>query len=130
MGVCSKHQRKRRGRIDPYCVAAIALGIYGFGVPAEAQLAGGKVVAGQATISAPSASRTVIQQTSNRAIYTWSSFSIPSGSSVQFIEPGATSIALNRVLGGGASTILAMSYSARNSFSSNWGMLPVLHWRG
>ena len=105
MEVCSKYPRKPRRKIDPYRVAAIALGIYGFGMPAEAQLVGGKVVAGQAAISSPSAAKTVIQQTSNRAIYSWSSFSIPTGSSVQFIEPSATSIALNRVLGGGASVI-------------------------
>ncbi|MGH7088096.1 MAG: filamentous hemagglutinin N-terminal domain-containing protein, partial [Stellaceae bacterium] len=73
--------------------------------PAWAQLAGGKVVVGQATISSPVPGRTVIQQTTGKALYTWQNFSIPSGSAVSFVQPGASSIAMNRVIGGSASVI-------------------------
>jgi trimeric autotransporter adhesin len=98
----------------------VALGIYGFGAPAHAQLTGGKVVAGSATITttklAGSSTATVIKQTTGNAIYTWSSFSIPKGSSVSFLEPGANSIALNRVLGGSASLI----YGSLSSNGQVW----------
>ena len=63
------------------------------------------VVAGRATISAPTQNSTVINQTTQSAIVNWQSFSIGSGSSVQFNQPNAAAITLNRVLGGGLSQI-------------------------
>ena len=82
--------------------AAVAL----CGASARAQLAGGHVVAGQATISQSSATSTLIRQTSPSALITWTGFSIPRGSSVTFEQPSASAIALNRVLGGSPSFLL------------------------
>ncbi|HUZ74273.1 MAG TPA: filamentous hemagglutinin N-terminal domain-containing protein, partial [Stellaceae bacterium] len=82
-------------------LAALALGA-GHG---EAQLVGGHVTGGQATINALSPTSTVINQQSQNASFRWQSFSIPAGSAVAFRQPSTSSIALNTVTGGSASAI-------------------------
>src|SRR5689334_5575640 len=69
------------------------------------QPSGGTVVFGGATIGKPNSTTTLIKQTTNAAIINWQSFSLNSGTSVVFDQPGAAAIALNRVLGGGVSQI-------------------------
>ena len=68
--------------------------------PALAQTlpTGGQVVSGQATIS-QSGNAMTINQSSDRMIANWQSFSIGAGNSVTFNQPGASSVALNRVVG-------------------------------
>src|ERR1700733_7352879 len=66
---------------------------------------GGKVVVGSATITNPNSKETVVDQSSNAALINWNSFSIPTGSSVVFEQPGARSLTVNRVTGANASTI-------------------------
>ncbi|UPT95953.1 filamentous hemagglutinin N-terminal domain-containing protein [Bradyrhizobium barranii subsp. apii] len=75
--------------------------------PALAQTlpTGGQVVSGQATIS-QSGNAMTINQSSDRMIANWQSFSIGAGSSVTFNQPGASSVALNRVVGQDPSKIL------------------------
>ena len=63
------------------------------------------VRSGTATIDLSNASHAVITQQSNKAIIDWRQFSIPSGSTVQFVQPSASSMALNRVTGTQASQI-------------------------
>ncbi|HTZ80825.1 MAG TPA: filamentous hemagglutinin N-terminal domain-containing protein, partial [Stellaceae bacterium] len=82
-------------------VAAVSLG----SKEAAAQLSGLQVSAGQASMTNPSATSTIINQTSNKAILNWQSFSIAAGNSVQFKQPSAGAIALNRVLGANVSNI-------------------------
>ncbi len=65
---------------------------------------GGTVSAGSATIT-QSAAQTTVKQTSNKAVVNWNNFSIGSGSTVRFVQPSASSIALNRVTGSQASVI-------------------------
>ena len=65
---------------------------------------GGTVSAGSAAIT-QSAAQTTIKQTSDKAVVNWSNFSIGSGSTVRFVQPSASSIALNRVTGTQASVI-------------------------
>ncbi len=65
---------------------------------------GGVVSAGSATIT-QSASQTTIKQTSEKAVLNWNNFSIGSGSTVSFVQPSVSSIALNRVTGSQASVI-------------------------
>ncbi len=65
---------------------------------------GGAVSAGAATIS-QSAAQTTIRQSSDKAVINWGNFSIGSGASVRFVQPSASSIALNRVTGTQASVI-------------------------
>jgi len=71
---------------------------------ASAQPAGGTVVAGQAQISSSGAT-TSINQSSAKAIINWQNFSVGAGASVQFNQPNASAITLNRVTGAGASAI-------------------------
>ncbi|MGX4642826.1 MBG domain-containing protein [Massilia sp. SYSU DXS3249] len=65
---------------------------------------GGTVVAGQATISQSGNVMTIDQSTAKAAI-DWLSFSIGQGDTVVFRQPSASSVALNRVVGGTASFI-------------------------
>src|SRR5579885_1525034 len=90
-------------------VAALAGGSKGAAAgssPATSGLSGFNVVSGGATLSTPSPTKSVITQSTGKAIITWSAFSIPKGSTVQFVQPGRSSIALNRVTGGSVSNIL------------------------
>jgi filamentous hemagglutinin family protein len=66
---------------------------------------GAQVVAGQASVSTPSANAMVVNQASDKAVLNWQSFNIGVGQSMQFVQPGAASVALNRVIGNGASSI-------------------------
>jgi filamentous hemagglutinin family protein len=66
---------------------------------------GGQVTAGSGQINTPSNGHMVINQNSNKMVIDWTSYSIGSGNSVQYIQPSADAIALNRVLGGDPSII-------------------------
>src|ERR1019366_1386446 len=66
---------------------------------------GGQVAAGAATISQPNAQTLQINQASQKAILNWNTFSIGAGNTVNFLQPGASSVALNRVLGNNPSEI-------------------------
>ena len=66
---------------------------------------GGSVVSGTASIQNTSATQQVITQGSNKAIINWQGFSIGQGNSVQFVQPGASAVVLNRVVGNDASSI-------------------------
>ncbi len=63
-----------------------------------------KVVYGSATIT-PSGLTTTITQTSNTAIIDWLRFSIGSNEAVNFVQPSASSVVLNRVTGNEKSVI-------------------------
>ncbi|MGH6990169.1 MAG: filamentous hemagglutinin N-terminal domain-containing protein, partial [Stellaceae bacterium] len=66
---------------------------------------GGTVVGGEASIAAHGA-ETLIHQGSAKAVINWNSYSVAPNESVIYQQPGASSIALNRVLGGAPSQIL------------------------
>jgi filamentous hemagglutinin family protein len=72
---------------------------------AMAQPTGPTVRAGQASVATPSTTSTIVTQTSTKAIINWQDFSVAANGSVQFIQPDASSITLNRVVGGSLSTI-------------------------
>ncbi|MFS2033727.1 filamentous hemagglutinin N-terminal domain-containing protein [Polaromonas sp. CT11-55] len=95
------------GRARP-CFAVNLLSaclMLGFGGAALALPTDGVVAAGLATISSTTSATTINQFTAN-AVINWQSFGIAAGQSVQFVQPGANSVALNRVLGADASSIL------------------------
>ncbi|MBL0966846.1 MAG: filamentous hemagglutinin N-terminal domain-containing protein, partial [Blastomonas sp.] len=73
---------------------------------AHANPNGGKVVAGQATINGQGTGRLRIDQASDRVVINWDNFSIDAGEGVDFRQPNARSIALNRVTGPEISQIL------------------------
>ena len=66
---------------------------------------GGVVSAGSASITQAPGQMTITQSTPNVAI-NWQSFGIAAGQSVQFVQPGSGSVALNRVIGADPSAIL------------------------
>ncbi|MDQ6962072.1 MAG: filamentous hemagglutinin N-terminal domain-containing protein, partial [Mariprofundaceae bacterium] len=66
---------------------------------------GVNVVAGNVNINQQAAT-TQIQQLSDKAIINWQSFDISAKELVKFLQPGADSIALNRIIGGNATEIL------------------------
>lgn len=66
---------------------------------------GAELVAGQASISTPTSNSMVVNQATNKAILNWQTFNIGASQSVQFVQPGVTSVALNRVVGNQASSI-------------------------
>jgi len=59
---------------------------------------GGRVTAGAASIGTSGSTLTVNQSTARTAI-DWNSFSIGAGATVNFVQPNASSVALNRVVG-------------------------------
>ncbi|SAK87086.1 filamentous hemagglutinin outer membrane protein [Caballeronia glebae] len=65
---------------------------------ARAEPTGARVVAGSGSVTSTGAN-TTIQQNSGRLAIDWHSFNTRSGESVTFNQPGANSIALNRVVG-------------------------------
>jgi filamentous hemagglutinin family protein len=66
---------------------------------------GGTITHGSGTIGTPSGNTLIITQTSNVMGANWQSFSIGSGSTVQFNQPSSSSIAVNRVTGNDRSEI-------------------------
>ena len=70
-----------------------------------AQPVGGVVSAGNANISTLPGNMTIQQNSQNVAI-NWQSFNINRGESVNFVQPNSSAIALNRVLGSDASSIM------------------------
>ena len=71
----------------------------GFAAPSN-----GAVTTGSGTIT-KSGDTTTISQTSNKLGINWQTFSIGSGETVVFVQPGFSSIALNRVIGSEPSAI-------------------------
>jgi len=66
----------------------------------------GQVVAGQSSISTPDANTTIIRQSTDKSVINWQSFSVGTKEYVKFVQPGKSSISLNRVIGGNPSAIL------------------------
>lgn len=95
-----------RIRTGPY-LSHLLLAVLSLTLPslARALPQGAVVEAGAATVSTPTGSSMVIKQTTDKAVLGWQSFSIGQGQSVQFIQPSAASVALNRVMGGDVSSI-------------------------
>ncbi|WP_341917272.1 filamentous hemagglutinin N-terminal domain-containing protein, partial [Polaromonas sp. YR568] len=94
--------RLRSGRVLSRLLAAM---LAGFSTLATALPEGASLVAGQANISTPNANAMVVTQGSDKAILNWQSFNIGTGQSMQFVQPGAASVALNRVVGAAPSSI-------------------------
>jgi filamentous hemagglutinin family protein len=68
----------------------------------------GQVVSGSATISQSQTASTAtmnVNQTSQRAVINWDSFNVGKNATVNFNQPNASAVTLNRVTGGNASVI-------------------------
>ncbi|WP_175490582.1 beta strand repeat-containing protein [Pelosinus propionicus] len=98
--------KRRWQRLTKTLLPPLAAGLLFFSSynTAWANPTGGTVVSGSAAITASGATTTV-NQTSDKAIVNWQSFSIGKGETVNFVQPSASAVALNRVIGADASAI-------------------------
>jgi len=87
-------------------LAMASVGLVSLPHLATANPSGGQVVAGNATIHQETASKIGITQTTDKAIIDWLKFSIGANEHVQFYQPSASSVTLNRVVGQDPSQIL------------------------
>ena len=85
--------------------AAVGLALSMHYQGAHALPEGGQVTAGQGGIGTPQNGSLVVTQQSSRVAIDWMKFGIGAGESVRFDQPGASAIALNRVIGNDASHI-------------------------
>ena len=67
---------------------------------------GGQVVAGSAAISQTGAAAMQVTQSTDRAIINWNGYNIDVNELVKYVQPGASSVILNRVTGPDPSSIL------------------------
>jgi filamentous hemagglutinin family protein len=106
----SLERRLRASTALQAVAAALLLAVPLAPLPAAAQLSptahptGGAVVAGQANIG-QNGNTTTIGQSSQRAAVNWNSFDVGSQSTVQFQQPNANAVTLNRVVGSNPSEI-------------------------
>ncbi|MBT2315290.1 filamentous hemagglutinin N-terminal domain-containing protein, partial [Pseudomonas fluorescens] len=99
----AEHSTSRGKRGGVVGVLAV-LGLIGSGVAHAADLpTGGSIVGGSGAIS-QNGSHMVIDQHTGKLVTNWNSFDIGRDASVTFRQPGAESIALNRVIGGGSAS--------------------------
>lgn len=80
---------------------------------------GGQVAHGNAEISHPNALHTIINQSSQRLITNWQSFSIAQPEITTFNQPNSSAVALNRVIGGDPSNILGTLKANGQVFITN-----------
>jgi filamentous hemagglutinin family protein len=109
MSMDNGKNRRALLRVKPIALAVTAAFLpwnHAFALPQ-----GGEVVAGQATISRPQGKTLQIDQASQKAILDWRSFSIKRDETVNFLQPNASAVALNRVVGSSSSEI----YGAMNA---------------
>lgn len=99
--------RGKRKTAAVLLTAAAALGVAGSAcaLAPDALPTNPRLVGGQAVVTQTGAAMTV-QQASARAAIDWQSFNIGAGASVTFVQPSASAIALNRVVGQDPSQIL------------------------
>ena len=88
-----------------YLIILIGIGIVLVSVLIKALPQGASVVTGGITITTGNNLETIKQQ-SQKGIINWQSFNIGAAEKTQFIQPGASSVTLNRITGGNASSIL------------------------
>lgn len=105
------------GMIMPLALLPMA----NYGMPA-----GSEVVQGNVAIDTSIPNQTVINSTTDKSIINWQSYNVGTNETVRYNQPGATSISLNRVVGGSPSQILG-------TISSNgrvWLVNPAGIWFG
>ncbi len=80
---------------------------------------GGQIVAGNGNIQQPNNQNMVINQSSNQMITNWQGFNIGQTETVQFNQPSADAVALNRVIGQDPTAILGKLNANGKIFVTN-----------
>ena len=99
------HKPRRMHGLKPTLISMAIMLAFALAGPASALPAGEQTVAGQVAISRPDAQQMVVNQGSAAAIVNWQNFSIGAAEKVDFRQPGASSVILNRVTGNNPSEI-------------------------
>jgi len=87
-----------RGRFAINAMALAVTSALANGAAAQALPTGGAFTKGMGTINPPTpGNEMVVNQTSQRAVIDWTTFNIGNGGTVTFTQPGASSVAVNRV---------------------------------
>ncbi|ECD6033973.1 filamentous hemagglutinin N-terminal domain-containing protein, partial [Salmonella enterica] len=99
--------RKLLGTLTPlaFLTGLVVSLLPGMVLAAPALPTGGQIVAGQGSIST-SGNQMTVNQNTHGMVTNWNSFDIGAGHTVQFVQPGSSAVALNRVTGGHESQIL------------------------
>ena len=97
-----KRWRNKKRQEVSSCLMVLFSGVVllGAGGVALAGPTGGQITGGQGTITTPNGTTTNINQQSNVLNINWQDFSIGANETVNFYQPGSTSVAINRVIGG------------------------------
>jgi len=112
---------KRASGTVSTCAAAslVVLSSQALAAPPVTELpTGGNVVAGQANINQSGLTMN-INQTTNRAAVNWNTFNVGSDATVNFNQPSANSVTLNRVQSGNASQIFGQINANGQVFLTN-----------
>jgi filamentous hemagglutinin family protein len=89
---------KGRGKASSKVGGAVAAVVLAVSAHSATLPTGGQVTAGAASISS-TASTLTVNQSSQRTAINWQSFSVGSGATVNFVQPNASAVTLNRVVG-------------------------------
>lgn len=96
--------RGKQGGRAPVRSVALALAMLSGAASVQALPTGAELAQGALTVVQNSTSLTV-NQSSQKAVINWQSFGIASNESVNFVQPSASAVALNRVMGNDPSVI-------------------------
>ncbi|MEJ8838751.1 YDG domain-containing protein [Ramlibacter sp. AN1133] len=119
---CDRMSRQQRVRRDPVAAgfrpstAVLALAA-AFGLqatPAGAQPSGGVAIHGSASFATSGNRFTVTTRNgpgTNHSALNWQSFSVPAGTTTEFVQPGAGSTSINRVVANNPSSIFGTLHS-------------------
>ncbi|WP_431481905.1 filamentous hemagglutinin N-terminal domain-containing protein [Pseudomonas thivervalensis] len=99
-----KSHGKDKSRTSLSLVIGVGGGVFASVAAAAGLPSGGHIVAGSGSVQ-QNGNNMAIHQGSDKLAIDWQSFSIGKGNTVQFFQPGANSVALNRVLGSDVSVI-------------------------
>ncbi|HEY5216593.1 MAG TPA: filamentous hemagglutinin N-terminal domain-containing protein, partial [Pseudolabrys sp.] len=86
-------------RFSTLLLATTALVPLGLAV-AVANPLGAQVVGGNASVQGQGTANVTVTQTTDKAIINWNTFNVGANEATRFVQPGSSSIALNRVTGG------------------------------
>jgi len=105
----------------PLVAALSVAGLAHAATPNSTQLpTGGSVAAGTATVGSNTSSASMtISQSSQRAVVDWTRFDVGSAAQVNFVQPSASSVTLNRVLGSDPSQIFGRINANGQVFLTN-----------
>ena len=121
--VCEFGRRSRPGRSRPSrdlrAPVTALIGAICFSVVAQAGPTGGQVTSGSGQIT-QSGNTTTVRQDSQNLSLNWQSFNVAASETVNFVQPGVSSLAVNRVVGNSASAI----FGHLNSNGQVWLINP------